>query len=355
MRKILEFCGLILLSAYAFVVRADEPVKIGVLTDLTGQAAYFGNQTRIGAMLAANELNAEDKKVRLIFEDSGLNTQQGLSAAHKLIQIDNVDALYVDFTPIVVSVSSFVQANQKLLVYSAAAESVAKSNPYAFKTYSNYSKGCEELAREFKKRGVQRMGVLKAEAEYGDLCLTGVKKIYANPIEQSYKRGESVATQVFIMKNKGAEAVINGSYEGDVMNMLKALSDINYKVTIGAPEDSLTRQVSSKFSNYLQGSITFGLKHLSDPLIARARQISGGSDLTSFEGVGLGYLHIKQMYAALSECRKAAVDCAVEALAKSPAAPDVGFEGWQNRIAVLYTALKEFKEGKLQLIESSAP
>ena len=156
---------------------ADDLIKIGVLTDLSGNASYYGNQTRVGAILAERELQAQGKNVRVVFEDSALSTAKGLAAAQKLITVDKVDALFVDFSSIAVAVSSILEGHDKVMVYGAAAESVARKNAYAFKTYSDYALGCEALVKEFLKKGVKKIGVLKAETEYGDLCLAGAKRV----------------------------------------------------------------------------------------------------------------------------------------------------------------------------------
>lgn len=352
MRKVLTIFCLITSLILTSETKAEDTIKIGVLTDLSGAASYYGHQTRVGATLAEQELKAQGKNVQLIFEDSALNTQRGLSAAQKLLFIDKVDALYVDFTVISVAVSSIAQVNKKLMVYAAAAESVAKSNSFAFKTYSNYNQGCEALAREFKKRGIERIGVLKAETEYGELCFSGVKKVYNTIVEQAYKQGEIVSAQMLSFKGKDIQAIINGSFEGDVVNMLRAARNLGYKVMVGAAEDTFTTKLRADFGDILEGSMSFGLQRLSDKMIEKARKIEGGDRLVGYEGVGLGYVHIKQIYSAVDACETRSINCLVDKLSKSAADNEVGFEGWKDRIAQLRTTVKQYKNGNFQNVEN---
>jgi ABC-type branched-subunit amino acid transport system substrate-binding protein len=333
-------------------LRAETLIKIGVLTDLSGPASYYGQQTRVGALLAAQELTQQGKRIKIIFEDSALNTRQGVSAAQKLIQIDQVDALYVDFTPIAVAVSALAHTNKKLMIYGAAAESVVKSNEYAFKTYSDYIEGCEAVAREFNFQGIKRVGILHAEAEYGDLCAEGVKKVYSEAVEQFYKRGDPVVTQVLVMKSKGVEAIINGSFEGDMVNMLRAIADLKYVVKVGGAKDSLTAGQVVNFAEQLKGAITFGLDPLLPELRTRAQAIDGGATLPAYEGVGLSYLHIMQAAVALESCQGKDITCTVSEMERSPASAVMGFSGWKGRKAQLHTTVREFKEGEFKPVSA---
>lgn len=342
--------ALLLVGFVTISASAQEKIKIGVLTDLSGAGSYYGHQTRVGVLLTEQDLRAKGKEVQFIFEDSALNTRQGLSAAQKLLLIDRVEALYVDFTVISVAVSSLVETNKRLMLYSAAAESVALKNPLAFKTYSNYRQGCEALARQFKLKGVERIGVLKAEAEYGELCLEGVKNVYDMFSEQSYKQGENVSSQILSFKSKDVQAIINGALEGDVVNMLQASRNLGYNVMVGAAEDTFTAGLREKFRASLQGSMSFGLQRLPEDIIERARKIDGGDKLTAFEGVGLSYVHTGQLFAALEGCRGKAIECAAEKLASSPPDNRVGFEGWKQRMAQLRTTVKEFRSGEFQKV-----
>ncbi len=341
----------LVLCAVTYAASAQETIKIGVLTDLSGNASYYGNQMRVGASLAEKELREQGKDVKVVFEDSGLSTSRGLSAAQKLLFIDKVDALYVDFSIIAIAVSSLMERQKKVMMYGAAAESIVHKNRFSFKTYSDYSLGCEAMAREFIKVGVKRIGVLKADSEYGELCLEGAKKAIS-VTEATYRQGEGVATQMLSFKGDQIEAVLNGGFEGDALNMLKAAGDLKYQVRFGMAEDMVSEEIQKKFGAALEGALTFGLQKVSDRVIEKAKGIRGGAALSSFENVGLGYVHIKQLAAAVEACPDRSGECISDAISRQGQDNDIGFEGWKNRIARLRTVIKRFSEGSLQKINS---
>ncbi len=84
--------ALILPLAFALPAMADEEVRIGSATALTGPSAHLGKDTENGARLAIDDLNAKGfvvggKKVRLVLvsEDDGSDPKQGTAAAQKLV------------------------------------------------------------------------------------------------------------------------------------------------------------------------------------------------------------------------------------------------------------------------------
>ena len=48
-------------------VSKKETIKIGIITDLTGPAAYWGESSRVGAEIAAEEMRKEGYDVELIY------------------------------------------------------------------------------------------------------------------------------------------------------------------------------------------------------------------------------------------------------------------------------------------------
>lgn len=78
-------------------VLAQEPIKIGVVTPLSGTYAGIGATVRTGMELAAKEINASGgilgRQLQLIFEDEEANPAVAVQKAEKLIQVEKVDFL----------------------------------------------------------------------------------------------------------------------------------------------------------------------------------------------------------------------------------------------------------------------
>ena len=92
MRRILSIYFIVMVAIFCPTTStlAENPIRIALLTDLSNIASYYGHQTRLGALLAEQELKSEGKNVEIIIEDSALNTAQALSATQKLLHINNM-------------------------------------------------------------------------------------------------------------------------------------------------------------------------------------------------------------------------------------------------------------------------
>jgi branched-chain amino acid transport system substrate-binding protein len=95
-RRLMLGGAAIALSAAAAMAQ-DKPIKIGVLTPLSGTYAGIGQQVRWGLELATKEVNEAGgimgRKVELLFEDSEANPAVATQKAEKLFQVENVDFL----------------------------------------------------------------------------------------------------------------------------------------------------------------------------------------------------------------------------------------------------------------------
>jgi len=76
---------------------AADPIKIGVVTPLSGTYAGIGQQVKWGLELATKEVNAAGgiagRQVELIFEDEEANPSVAVQKAEKLFQVGKVDFL----------------------------------------------------------------------------------------------------------------------------------------------------------------------------------------------------------------------------------------------------------------------
>jgi branched-chain amino acid transport system substrate-binding protein len=87
-------CGAAALSVAA---EAADPIKIGVVTPLSGTYTPIGQQVRWGLELATSEVNAAGgimgRQIQLIFEDEEANPSVAVQKAEKLFDVQKVDFL----------------------------------------------------------------------------------------------------------------------------------------------------------------------------------------------------------------------------------------------------------------------
>lgn len=337
----------LIIGAGWFLLRQKTPketgvIKIGIITDLTGSAAYWGNSTRIGAELAKKELEKAGYKTELVFEDYQLDAAKALTSAQKLINVDNVNSIYAEFNPAAISVGSFLKDKNKLLVYDAAVTSPLRESDNFYKTYLDYQKGCKAIASKFKEQGVSKLGMLKVNLEFGEICFAGAKEIYGNNLfSESYNLGDTdFATQVLKLKNDGIGAMINTGFEGDTLNALKALRNLIFKIPYGTVDDTITDNVKKQYASELKATWSFGFKDVSSDFEKKVNIESSGRVL-SYYGAAIAYTHIKQMVKSLAKCGDDLL-CAKKEMNDQSGDSTVGFIGFKDRIANFDMAIKQY-------------
>lgn len=328
---------------------AEEIVRIGVITDLSGPAAYLGEQTRVGVLLAEKEINKSGQKLRVFIEDSGMNSAKAVSAAQKLVFADGVDALYVHLTPLGLAVSPFLAKRKIVSIAAVGTDSIVQNNPYIFKTLLDHRDGCKAVAHAFQSRKKEKVGFLKANADYGELCLQGAKNVYAKLNVHDFNPGEGLAIQTIRLKQEKVSAIMTCAFESDLMELLKTMNRLHFQVPISAVHDAFTEKFLSTYGSNLEGSIAYGLKPLPDTLIEGAITVNRGKQLPSYDHAGPAWLHIKHLYEAVQSCNSS-LSCQMETIGKAPANPEVGFLGWEERIGRFETQLFEMQEGKFKRI-----
>lgn len=73
--------------------RAAAPVKIGMITTLTGPAGYLGQDIRDGFQLAVEDGNLGGVPVRVLVEDDGLKPAQGKQIANRFLKSEGIKLL----------------------------------------------------------------------------------------------------------------------------------------------------------------------------------------------------------------------------------------------------------------------
>ena len=99
MQRCLERAAVVATAVVAItgMARAADPIKMGVVTPLTGTYAPIGQQVRWGIELATKEVNAAGgimgRPLELLFEDEEANPAVATQKAEKLFQVSKVDFL----------------------------------------------------------------------------------------------------------------------------------------------------------------------------------------------------------------------------------------------------------------------
>lgn len=324
---------------------AARPVKIGLITDLSGRMAHWGTQSQRGARVAVEDLKAEGIDLTVVYEDAVLDSMKAVSAAQKLLQIDNVDVLYTEFSPISVAAGPVAKASGKIFVFDAGASSPLSTYEYAFKSYIDYISFCREAMLRWKAQGITKAASLRINAEPGEHCEIGLKSVQPDVLSVPFNQNDDLASNVMVLKKNGIQATALAAFEPDLLNLLRAVKNLNYSGKIAVQLNAAGAQVQQLYSDILPRYEFFGLPPVHPEFLKRLRAEFPDIPETSIEAAAVTFLHIRQMARAVAACDISNSRCIAEKLSLSPPDDVIGFMGWKNRVAQFKPVFWKWRDG----------
>ncbi len=245
MKKIsLLLCLVLLLSVFSSVL-AEETIKIGGITPLTGDLAQYGIAIKEGFDLYVEEVNAKGgilgKKVEVLWEDEKGDINEAINAYNKLVYQDAVSAIIGVATskPTIAVAELAAEEGIPMITASATAIDVTVGKPNVFRS-------C--FLDDFQA---------KTMANYANEAL-GVKKvavIYDNGDDYSLGIAENFKKQA---EANGQEVV---AYESG------SAADVDFKAQLtnikaAAPEALFVAFYYTEASNIMKQSLEVGLNDI---------------------------------------------------------------------------------------------
>ena len=312
-----------------------DRIKVGVITPLTGDSAWYGESTVAGFQLAKEKLAEKGIEIEVISEDGKVASKPALNAAQKLVNVNDVDAIYSDFNPAAISVSSFLADKDIIHIYDAAPVSPLEESNNIYKTYLDFYASCNAAAKRLKKRGVEKPGVLKMNIEFGELCLKGIKSVYPNPIVESYNQGNTeFLSHLTKLRAEDVDSIINISLTQETFSSLKARAQLNMRdIPFIATADSLPENLVQKNVTLMDNVIAFGLPQASEEFVDLLRSKYPRRVNNLYKPVSaMAYLHGMQLGRAFDTC-SGKLACVRSELNNAPPFSEIGFQGFKNRVA----------------------
>ncbi|MES2471179.1 MAG: ABC transporter substrate-binding protein [Patescibacteria group bacterium] len=166
--------------------KSTGPIKIGVATLLSGDYAILGDNIVKAAKLAAGEVNAKGgingRMIELTIEDAGVDSKTGLSAAHKLIDIDGIRYIVGGMSSNGTIAAAPIANQSKAIIMTpvTGGSNVDNAGEYIFRTANADVLAGRDLANSMLKLGYTKVAVVSEVTEYtADIADTFKKTIAA--------------------------------------------------------------------------------------------------------------------------------------------------------------------------------
>ena len=269
---------------------ANDTIRVGIVTGMTGWGADLGASVKEGVNLAVEEINKNggllDKTIEIFYRDDESNPPKGIVAARELIYAKKVDVLLgPSFTTVNFAILPVINEAKILNLTLATGTAIInpQKNPYTFR--SNFHSKIEaEAAINYavKKKGHRKLAILHDSSAYGKsglavlLPLLKQEDLTALAIE-TYNIGDKNMTgQLLKIKQTGATAILAWGLGPDLAVVAKDMHTLGLNIPVYGGSGSNSRffkqlagDVGGKFLGALTKNFTFNQKN---PLPVQAKR-----------------------------------------------------------------------------------
>ena len=224
MHKLIQTaCAFAILAALPAILgcsRGPEPLRVGAVLSVTGQAAYLGEPEKNTLLMLREELNAkgglDGHKVEIVLYDDASDVTKAIQATTRLIEEDHVAVVIGPSTSgCTLAVRQLFAPARIPLVSCASSERIVRPvDPWVFSTGPLDRDALDKILADARRRGFTRLAAIFAIDGFGqggravlrELVRTQGMVLVADEI---YSPGATdVSAQLEKIRDAGPEAVI---------------------------------------------------------------------------------------------------------------------------------------------------
>lgn len=309
-------------ATWSLGVHAQETIKIGLVTALSGQSALAGEAITRGLQIAIDEVNAKGgllggRKLELVRRDDESNPAKGVVAARELIFREKVAVLFGGLdTPVSMAIVPLVNSEKTPFVGPwAAGTPITKNgaNPnFAFRVSAvDEIVNVGMLAYAQKTFKTAKPGMILINNPWGESNEKGLKAALAAAgvpsagIEKFEGNDVDMVPQLTRLKAAGADTLFLVANVGPSAQVVKSLDRMGWKVPVvshwGPAGGRFTELAgpSAKDVHFVQTYSFFGKQspvgeRVIKAMMAKYPNVKGPGDITPAVGVANAYdgLHL---------------------------------------------------------------
>jgi len=300
----------------AFSVHAEDTIKIGLVTALSGQSARAGEAITRGLQVAIDELNASGgalgRKFELVRRDDEATPAKGVIAARELVFKEKVAVLFGGLdTPVSIAIVPIMnEAKVPFMGPWAAGTAITHNgaNPNFVFRVSAVDEIVDKAILQYAQKAfnAKKPGLILVNNPWGESNEKGLKAAMAAKgvtpagVEKFEGNDVDVVPQLTRLKNAGADSLFLVGNVGPSSQVVKSLDRMGWKPPIvshwGPAGGRFTELAgpSAKDVHFVQTYSFFGNQRpvgqkVLKALMAKYPDVKGAGDVTPAVGVANAY------------------------------------------------------------------
>ena len=239
----------IILILFTFIVligcnkSKNGTIKVGVILPLTGSAAVWGKNAKMGIDLALSEIKKKNtlnkRKIDLIYQDSKSKAIDAVTALQKMISIDHVPIVIGDIASSSVLAMAPIAEKNKVVLLSPGASSpkISFAGDFIFRNWqSDALEGKIDAKFAFDSLKVKTVCVLYVNNGYG----AGLKEYFVKTFKsmggrvlsiESFDQGATdMSSQLNKIKLLNPDLIYMPSYPNEMITILIQAKELNLNI-----------------------------------------------------------------------------------------------------------------------------
>jgi len=219
---------------------SKEPIKIGVILPLTGDAAFIGEAAKNSATLAKESFGKTKNTYELVFEDDQADSKKTVSAFRKLVDIDKIRAVGTGFAGPGNAVAPLAE-QEKIIHFSIASDlNIAKDKPFVFNHWIKPENEAGVYIKEAKRQGLKKIAMITSNQQgiiaIRDAMLKEDPTIFILKDELLGPQEKDFRTSIIKAKNEGADAFLLMILPGQLTSVVKQIKEMKVNVPLTSVE-----------------------------------------------------------------------------------------------------------------------
>ncbi len=252
---------------------SKNEITLGSIQDLSGPIAAFGKQSRLGMMLAVDEINEtggiNGRKLKLLVEDSAYDPKKAVLAAQKLVNQDKIFMMMGHLGTAQNLAAMPVQFEKNVINFFPITAAREMYEPFHKLKYSFAATYFDQvriaLPNMIKEKGAKKICTIYQDDDFGLEVLKGgeaaLKTLNMDFTERtSYKRGATdFSSQVSKMQSSGCDLVVLGTIIRETIGTIGTARKLGFNPTFlgtSAAYTDLIHKIGGKAMDGLYATMT---------------------------------------------------------------------------------------------------
>ncbi len=246
---------------------SDEPIKIGFVGPLTGDAAAYGVPGQKIFDLAVEQINADGgvngRMLEMIYEDGKCSGKDAANAMQKLVNVDKVKYFAAGFCSGESLAMVPIATQNKVVMLSPGSSSpeLTGISPFFFRNYPSDADQSRVLAEVSTTNEWTNVAVISEKTDYatalGEAYAEAMKASEATVTEESFTT-DSVDLRTPLTKLKAAEPqaiFVATQTDASAKKVLTQIKDLDWDVQLILAETTMGSAVISESPELVEGAV----------------------------------------------------------------------------------------------------